>query len=185
MPESKNSNSKKGYFHRYAHLIAFGAFLISIFSLYLSYQNVQHTSAPNVQLINITSYQADELDQGYRLHKSVSISGKLTIKNFGRSAVQLIKVDWEPFFPNMLFGISDTLDKPALHKYKERDPILGIKESIIQGGQIKKYNILSFVDTHDYEGYPSGFFRIQLTFSNGQQLTLIPEIKAHLTLSGF
>ncbi len=183
------ANTDKEYFKRYTHLIALGAFVISILSLWLSYQNSKITLAPNVQVLSLEGFLVDTLDDKYRLHKSVRITGKLKLKNLGRVPVQLIKIDWEPLFPDrvdtkkMMFGMSDDLDRiPALLKYKEEDPILGIRTPIIREGQVRHYNIILDVDAHDYEGHITrGLYRIQLTFSNGQQLTLIPEIKGHAT----
>ena len=186
------SNTEKKYLHRYVHLVALGAFVISILSLWLSYQNSKIASAPHVQVLRLEGFFVDTLDDEYRLHKMVNITGKLKIKNFGRAPVQMIKVDWEPIFRDrvdtkrIMLGISDDLAiTPAPFKYKE-EPILGIRTPTIREGQVRQYNIILVVDANDYQRHiTQGLYRIQLTFSNGQQLTLIPEIKGHVTGAGF
>lgn len=186
------SNTEKKYLHRYVHLVALGAFVISILSLWLSYHNSKIASVPNVQILSLEGFFVDTLDDECRLHKMVSITGKLKIKNFGRAPVQMIKVDWEPIFRDgldtkrIMLGISDDLAiTPATFKYKE-EPILGIRTPTIQEGQVRQYNIILVADVNDYQRHiTQGLYRIQLTFSNGQQLTLIPEIKGHATGAGF
>jgi hypothetical protein len=188
------SKKPTSFLHRWSVVTSLGALIISSLSLFFSIKNETYSSAPNVQILEVKHYVADDVDSSKKevdFHNSVEIGGTVTLKNFGRASTQLIKVNLDLPGNSQLFdpqrikiAFSDDAITPSNYSRSDEDLITVTRNRTIKAGEIRKFYTKLFIDTHNLKGHPMpNLFRVLLIFSNGQELTFVPEIKTHITIS--
>lgn len=190
MDTDSPSKHEKGKLGRWGNVVALIAVVLAGVSLLISYQNQKYGSAPNIQIISLTSSRSYDVGYSRELNDldKLTIEGTLVIKNFGRASAQLIRVEWEPLIvgnpdqvSDMWLAISDHGDPCSQNNqryYYDRrtDPILGITNTVIGGGEIRQFKLGFFGKTKLAEGQEIPNVRLSLTFSTGQVLTILPDI---------
>ncbi len=181
-------------------IISIIALMISGLALWQSFKSQAYNSSANIQLVQtkiIDSNSVIELKNS-TTDKYFYLVGEITIKNFGNAPTQIISVSWQPlllqsstdFDPNSQtkFVISDNslgLDVvglgPSGPPQVNEDPLAAIKNRTVNPQESK---ILSFTFYGPYSGVVTTDgtaqtkiydVKIVITFSNGQELSIIPE----------
>jgi hypothetical protein len=169
-------------------LVAVISALMSLGALFISVRVERRTAAPNVELTRV---------EGSRLYHNareggpdrVSIVATASLHNRGNSSVEIVDVHWEPLLigepvarDSAWLAISDDplpTDSARIEHYKrqQRHPVLGIKQTVIRGNE-QKLLYLRFSGLSDLaRGRETPNIRVVITFSNGVELTVLPEIK--------
>lgn len=174
------------HFHRWSEVIALFALIISGIALYKGCQNEKYTSTSNIQIVYL------DADRSIRLAKKsdkLRISGIVVLKNYGRAAAQIVKVDWEPLTlgeggsaKKLWLAFSDRVDpsddQSEQHFYPKRsNPILGAANTVIPPETTRAFKIAFWGEVDLKRGREIPNIRVTLTLSNGQALSFLPDIK--------
>lgn len=160
------------------------ALLISLTSLFFTFQIEKSKSSPNVQIQSVyggrTVELGDETD-------NITIDSTITLINVGNAPTQIVDVKWEMATSaendfDGLLAISDTLS-PSDSRYNEyfksirNLPVEGIEKNILESGQILELKLFFRSTPVPKNDTNLRNIRVIFTFSNGQQLTVLPELR--------
>ena len=160
--------------------------LFSGIALWKGCQNENYLSAANVQIVSSEGNRSINLNDSEDAD-TLCISGTVELKNYGRAAVQIVKVEWEPLISSgnnsvegMWLAFYDHLDTSLggdVHGfYVNRDnPVLSLHETIILPGQKRTFSV-AFFGQGQLEPMGDPNVCVSLTFSNGQGVSFLPDI---------
>jgi hypothetical protein len=183
---TKESQPKGSLNFQWETIISVIALLISVGSFLFSMQTEKAKSSPNVQ---VQSVDGNYLRNSGNTEDSITIICAVVLENIGNAPTQIVDVRWEFTSPPELrvnldgrLAISDRWDPLDKH-YDEyfqsiqNTPIEGIKKTILGSGESTTLN-LAFFSTPVPDNYSTlQNIRVVFTFSNGQQITVLPELK--------
>lgn len=183
---SKENQRKKGMNIRWETVLSVIALLISIGTFLFSIQAEKAKSSPNVQVQSVDGGR--ERISG-ETQDSIIIKCSTILVNVGNASTQIVDVKWEfvsaPDQRIDLGGrlaISDTWD-PTNKKYDEffqsiqGTPIEGIKQTTLEANKPVTLSLAFFSTPVPKYDTTLPNIRVIFTFSNGQQIIVLPELK--------
>ena len=179
------------YLARWEIVIALAALAISVLSLTKSLHSERASRAPNIQIESLlalhdTEHDTDMWEREIRL---VRLYCTAVLVNWGRAPAEIIDVSWETLSSGghvdrttHWLGISDMHDPTDLSNYGyfiglRDNPVLGIMDPVIQPSERESLRIGFFAQMGEGEPGDIGNVRLTLSFSNGQVLTILPDIE--------
>jgi hypothetical protein len=184
----KDRANGESYLSHWEAAVSLLALLVAIGSLAMSLRTEQLSSSPNIQIQKVDggrNYEhTDQIDK-------VEIECTVALKNVGNAATQIVDVLWETSsiisdsnsISNGWLAVSDEFDPNASQyadyfQFIKFSPVEGIKEKIIAAGETKT---LRLVFQAEFKSRPDASLaqnvRVKFTFSNGQQLTVLPQLR--------
>ncbi len=168
--------------------IVFVSLVVSVISLNISLNADKSNKYPNIFVESV---------EGSRFHEkngpidSLNIRCKIVLKNIGRGSTQIINVLYEPIltnsemkYSNESFSISDVYDLRLgrlLEYYQsiKNNPILGIKNTFIQGEETKTLYVRYTSSVKLSKGNNIPNVRITVLLAHGVELKILPQIKTY------
>lgn len=179
------------YLARWEIIILFLSLIISSVSLWMSFQASKVSALPNIQVQSVEGSRNHEAQvKGDKsIGELITIQCTAVLKNAGNAPVQIVNVRWEPLITNdqmdkskQWLAISDYFDplSEATRDYfwgLRTNPVQAIKDTILSPDETKKLKIVFHGESVLEEGKDVPNIRVIFVFSNGQELTILPDIK--------
>lgn len=161
--------------------------IVSCFALWFSFRTENSTSSANIQLIEAKGirgyYAADSKDE------EVQILCKIILRNMGRAPAQIVDYKFEPLvtgkYNHEKFWVALTdnqginLGDPQNREFfyaRRTAPLANVSKPMIEGGEFKTLSVQLHGATRLEKGIEAPLFRSIFVFSNGQTMTVVPEI---------
>jgi hypothetical protein len=193
MARKQNSEQwdKPPYFARWEIIISFIALIVSIASLWITMRSEKMSSAPNVQIRSVEA----SLDHAVQNNgedssgEKIYISCTAILENVGNAPTQIVNIRWEPItvgeqmkVSQQWLAISDKDDPMDERNYNyfydlRNNPVLALKKPTILGGEKRDFKIAFRGQSILNKGQDTPNIRLIFVFNNGQELTVLPEIK--------
>ncbi|WKZ49409.1 MAG: hypothetical protein QY306_08560 [Anaerolineales bacterium] len=165
-------------------IISLLALMVSLSAFFFSFQVERSKSSPNIQVVSVHGGRTRESGN---VLDNVNISSTIVLTNVGNAPTQIIDVSWEiatSAKTNLdgLLAISDTQDPSSL-EYKEYfesirySPVQGIQQTTIEPHKTLTLELFFRSDPIPKDDTTVQNIRVVFTFSNGQQLIILPELK--------
>lgn len=165
-------------------VISLLALMVSLVALFFSFRVERSKSSPNIQVVSVhggrTREAGDILD-------NVNIGSTIVLINVGNAPAQIVDVSWEiatsvnTNFDGLL-AISD-IRSPSSSEYQEyfesirHSPVQGIQQTTIEPNKTLTLELYFQSDPVPKDDITIQNIRVVFTFSNGQQLTILPELE--------
>jgi len=193
----KNENSYKEISTKFKltweQLTSIIAIILSIVSLSITYFSENAKATGNIQIIESDGFRDYDNTQ---IPGILKIYGGIKLKNIGNAPIQVVDVKWESTISsvkskeiNGWLAISDFLDpeEPREYEYFKENretPISAIHNSQIDRGKVLELKYSNYQYLPDDFNVQDPSLRIIFTFSNGQQITVLPDIRGPESGSG-
>ena len=174
-------------FAKWEIVILLLSLIVSCTALWMSIRTERFSSSANIQIVEAVGIR------GYYAASSpteeVQIRCKVVLKNVGRAPTQIVDYKFEPmvtgsYDPKKFWvALSDSpgikLGDPMNRElfYSRRlAPLANISKPTIEGGESKTLSVQLHGATALMKGIEAPLFRSVFVLSNGQTLTVVPEI---------
>jgi len=183
------SHSNDPFIHRWQHVVALAALSVSAISAWVLHSEIidnrQQNRAPNVRLRWDDAYQNTDFQDD---HKLASVRGTVILENYGGAPTNIVDVHGEALTMGSVDDINDMWvafsdgrapwDDPEYFKTLRNNPVLGVSDTSIPPHSTRRFTVALFGESDTQSESYVVNVRIKLTFDDGKELTLIPEVSA-------